>query len=86
MNAAPAVLFAATPKLVKGVVTVTAAASDQHGIAKVQLFAAGHLVATDTTAPYAMSWKATGSGVVPLQLRAYDRAGNVAVTARGVHL
>lgn len=82
----PSVLFAATPKAVRGVVTVTAAASDQHGVARVQLYAAGRLVGTDTTAPYSLSWKATGSGVVPLQLRAYDRAGNVAVTARGVHV
>jgi thermitase len=82
----PTVVFAATPKAVRGVVTVSAAASDQHGVARVQLYAAGRLVGTDTTAPYSLSWKATGSGLVPLQLRAYDRAGNVAVTARGVHL
>jgi hypothetical protein len=83
---APSVVFAAAPKAVRGVVTISAAASDQHGIARVQLYAAGRLVGTDTTAPYSLSWKATGSGLVPLQLRAYDRAGNVAVTARGVRL
>ena len=83
---APSVVFATTPKAVRGVVTVSAAAADQHGIARVQLYAAGRLVGTDTTAPYSLSWRATGSGLVPLQLRAYDRAGNVARTARGVRL
>ncbi len=83
---APSVVFAGSPKAVHGVVTVSAAAADQHGIARVQLYAAGRLVATDATAPYSLSWKATGSGLVPLQLSAYDRAGNVAVTARGVRL
>jgi thermitase len=83
---APSLAFTATPKTVRGVVTVSAAAADQHGVARVQLYAAGRLVATDTTAPYSLSWRATGSGLVPLQLRAYDRAGNVAVTARGVHV
>jgi thermitase len=83
---APTVVFAATPRASKGVVTATVAASDQHGVARVQFFAAGRLVATDTTAPYSLAWKATAKGLVALQVRAYDRAGNVAATARGVHV
>jgi len=80
----PSVLFAATPSVARGQVTVTAAAADQHGVARVQLYAGGRLVATDTTAPYALSWKATSSGAVPLELRAYDRAGNLAAARRSV--
>jgi thermitase len=83
---APSIVFAGTPKAVRGVVTIAAAAADQHGIARVELYAGGRLVGTDTVAPYSIAWKATGSGLVPLQLRAYDRAGNMAVTARGVHV
>jgi hypothetical protein len=83
---APSIVFAATPKVSRGVVTATVAVSDQHGVAKVQFYAAGRLVATDTTAPYALSWKATTKGLVALQVRAYDRAGNAAGTARGVRI
>jgi thermitase len=83
---APTLVFAATPRVSKGVVTATVAASDQHGVARVQFYAAGHLVATDTAAPYSLSWKANVKGLVALQVRAYDRAGNVAATARGVHV
>jgi subtilisin family serine protease len=82
----PTLVFATTPRSVGGVVTATVAASDQHGVAKVQFYAAGRLVATDTTAPYSLSWKATTRGSVALQVRAYDRAGNAAGTARGVRI
>jgi thermitase len=83
---APTIVFTAVPKVSGGVVTMALAAADQHGVAKVQLYANGHLVATDTTAPYSFSWKATTRGLVALQIRAYDRAGNVAGTARGVRV
>ena len=83
---APAVVFASSPRVRNGVVTATVAASDQHGVAGVRFYAGGRLVATDTTAPYSLAWKATAKGLVPLQVRAYDRAGNVASTARGVHV
>jgi thermitase len=83
---APAVVFAATPRLKSGVVTATVAASDQHGVARVQFYAGGRLVATDTTAPYSFAWKANIKGLVAIQARAYDRAGNAAGTARGVRI
>jgi thermitase len=83
---APALVFAAVPHVTRGIVTATVAASDQHGVAKVQFYAGGRLVATDTTAPYSLSWKATAKGLVALQVRAYDRAGNAAGTARGVKI
>jgi thermitase len=82
----PSLVFASAPRSVKGIVTATVAASDQHGVARVQFYAAGRLVATDTTAPYSLSWKSDTRGLVALQVRAYDRAGNAAGTARGVHI
>jgi subtilisin family serine protease len=81
----PAVAFGSTPARARGVVTVTAAAADQRGVARVQLYAAGRLVGTDTAAPYAFRWQsAPRTGVVPLEVRAYDRAGNVASVRRTV--
>nr|WP_296065537.1 S8 family serine peptidase [uncultured Actinoplanes sp.] len=81
----PAVIFGATPALARGRVTITAAAADQHGIAKVQLFVAGRLIATDTSAPYAMPWQTAGlSAAVPVEVRAYDRAGNTTSVRRYV--
>jgi thermitase len=81
----PSVLFGSASTLVRGRVTVPAAAADQHGVGRVQLYAGGRLVATDTTAPYVLSWQSAGvNAVVPLELRAYDRAGNVATARRYV--
>jgi subtilisin family serine protease len=81
----PAVAFVAVPAILRGRVTITAAAADQHGVAKVQLYAAGKLVATDTTAPYALTWQTPAKGAtVRLELRAYDRAGNVTSVRRDV--
>jgi subtilisin family serine protease len=81
----PAVAFAATPSLARGVVTVTGAAADQRGVARVQLYAGGRLVGTDSVVPYSFRWQsAPRTGVLPLELRAYDRAGNVAVVRRTV--
>lgn len=83
---APSIVFTATPRATGGVVRAAVAASDQHGVARVRFYVAGRLVATDTTAPYSFAWKATGKGLVAIQVRAYDRAGNVAGTARGVRV
>ncbi|WP_250028556.1 S8 family serine peptidase [Paractinoplanes maris] len=81
----PAVAFGAVGALVRGRVTITAAAADQHGVARVQLYAGGRLIGTDTTAPYSFAWQsAPGTATVPLELRAYDRRGNLAVVRRSV--
>ena len=82
---APAVAYGKVGSVLRGRVTIIAAAADQHGVAKVQLYAAGRLVATDTTAPYALTWQtAPRTGTVGLELRAYDRAGNVTSVRRTV--
>lgn len=60
-------------------VTLTASASDNIGVAKVEFYANGTLVGTDTTAPYSITWStsgiATGSSRT-LTAKAYDAAGN----------
>ncbi|MCU7723313.1 S8 family serine peptidase [Actinoplanes sp. KI2] len=81
----PVLAFGATPAQARGVVTVTAAAADQHGVSRVELYAGGKLIGTDVSAPYTFRWQsAPRNGVVPLDLRAYDRAGNLTQTRRYV--
>ncbi|GAA3911138.1 S8 family serine peptidase [Actinoplanes auranticolor] len=71
--------------LVRGTVTVAARATDDIGIAKVQLLADGVVVGTDRVAPYSFSWKTSGRGkAVTLGLRTYDRGGNIAAATRRV--
>jgi len=83
----PAVALGATPARARGVVTLSVAASDQHGVARVQVYAGGRLIGTDVTAPYAFRWRTTpASGVVRLEVRAYDRAGNVTALRRYVRV
>jgi hypothetical protein len=71
--------------LVRGTVRVSARATDDLGVAKVELLADGVVVGTDRVAPYAFSWRTSGRGeTVRLGLRAYDRGGNVANATRTV--
>ncbi len=87
-NAAPTVSFrspGATARVGR-TVTVQADAADAIRVAKVQLLARGAVVATDTAAPWSLSWRSTGNGSTPLTLRAYDGAGHVAAAARTVTL
>ncbi|BAL85580.1 hypothetical protein AMIS_3600 [Actinoplanes missouriensis 431] len=66
---------------VKGTVKITAAASDKNGVAKVQLLVNGKVVATDSKAAYQFSLNTKKYGKkIKIQLRAYDRAGNVTTT------
>lgn len=62
-----------------GVVTVSATASDNVGVTKVELYVDGALAGTDTAAPYTFSWDTTkvASGSHSLMVKAYDAAGNV---------
>jgi subtilisin family serine protease len=64
---------------VSGTVTVSAAATDDVGVAQVALYVDGVLKATDTAAPWAFSWSTAGlSGTHSLVARAADAAGNAA--------
>jgi hypothetical protein len=64
---------------VSSVVSVTAAASDNVGVTRVEFWLDGVLKATDTSSPYAWSWDtATATnGSHSLQSKAYDAANNV---------
>ncbi len=68
----------AAASTVSGTVQMTASASDDVGVAKVEFLVGGTVVATDTTAPYAASWDSTmvANGQVQLAARATDAAGN----------
>jgi hypothetical protein len=63
-----------------GIVPVSVSASDNVGVTKVQLYAGGVLVGTDSTAPYGFSWDTTAiaNATYGLVAKAYDLAGNVA--------
>ena len=63
---------------VSGTVTVSANASDNVGVSRVELYVDGSLLSTDTSSPYAFSWNTAtaANGGHSLQTRAYDAAGN----------
>lgn len=61
-----------------GSVTLTATAADRNGVARVQLLVNGKVVGTDTKAAYRFTLNPKKYGKkFTVQLRAYDRAGNV---------
>jgi thermitase len=67
----------------KGLVPIDAAASDNVGVARVELYANGALVATDISAPYGfvLDTSSLPNGATALLTRAYDTAGNVATSS-----
>ena len=67
-----------TGATVSGTSTVTASATDNVGVTKVEFSLDGALTATDTTSPYNWSWSTTTStnGAHTLLSKAYDAAGN----------
>lgn len=68
---------------VSGVVTISASASDDVGVTKVEFYVDGALSSTDTTSPYGASWTTTAvaNGSHALTAKAYDAAGNVGTSA-----
>ncbi|KUL26333.1 Ig-like domain-containing protein [Actinoplanes awajinensis] len=84
-NTRPTLAIIAAPKSgarVKGTVRVSAKATDRNGVARVELLINGKVVARDATAGYrfAVATKKYGKKF-RVQLRAYDRAGNVTTTS-----
>jgi Bacterial Ig domain len=65
-------------------VALSASASDNVGVSKVEFYVDGSLLATDTASPYAATWDSTKStlGTHVLTARAYDQAGNSTVSAQ----
>ena len=68
---------------VSGTTNVTASASDNVGVTRVEFFLDGALQSTDTTSPYAWSWNTAGTsnGAHSLTSKAYDAANNVGTSA-----
>ncbi|WP_395408088.1 S8 family serine peptidase [Pseudoduganella sp. UC29_106] len=65
---------------VSGIVVVNVNASDNVGVARVELQVNNTVVATDTSGPFSFSWDSNGvaNGMNSLVAVAYDAAGNVA--------
>jgi glucose/arabinose dehydrogenase len=73
----------------KANLTITATASDNAGVTRVEFLVNGGLQCTDTSAPYSCNWRVPGAAnkTYQLQARAFDLAGNsgaasIQVTAR----
>ena len=69
----------ATNSTISGTVSVTASASDNVGVSKVEFYLNGVLKTTDTSTPYLYSLNTATltSGTYTLMAKAYDAAGNV---------
>ncbi|MFC3386615.1 Ig-like domain-containing protein [Couchioplanes azureus] len=85
-NTAPSVSLTQAPRNKARVTkkfTVAAKATDRFGIARVQLLVNGKVVATDGKAAYRFTVNPKKYGKkFTVQLRAYDKAGNVKTTAK----
>jgi Bacterial Ig domain len=68
---------------VSGTVTITASASDNVGVTKVEIYIDSALATTLTTSPYNFSWNTTtvANGSHSIFSKAYDAAGNVGTSA-----
>ncbi|QRK05921.1 S8 family serine peptidase [Archangium violaceum] len=68
---------------VSGTTTISASASDNVGVSKVEFYAGSSLLGTDTSSPYGLDWNTTtvADGTYSLTTKAYDAAGNVATSS-----
>ncbi|WNG38700.1 S8 family serine peptidase [Archangium violaceum] len=68
---------------VSGTTTVSAEASDNVGVSKVEFYLGANIIDVDTTAPYSVSWNTTGlpNGNHSLTAKAYDAANNVSTSS-----
>ena len=64
---------------VKGTVTINAAASDNVGVSRVELYINGVLYASSNVSPFSFSWDTTTlpDSIYSIAVKAYDAAGNV---------
>lgn len=67
-------------------VTLSANATDNVGVGRVEFFAGGNRVGTDTSAPYSLTWDSSSvaDGRTSVTARAFDAAGNQATSVRDV--
>ncbi|HVE85548.1 MAG TPA: Ig-like domain-containing protein, partial [Myxococcales bacterium] len=68
---------------VSGTVTISASASDNVGVSRVEFYVDGGLLSSDTTSPYSASWNtaAASNGAHTLTAKAFDAAGNNTTSA-----
>ncbi|RJS20689.1 serine protease [Corallococcus sp. H22C18031201] len=69
--------------VLSGTSTVSATASDNVGVSRVEFYAGTTLLGTDSTAPYAVDWNtaSVANGAYVLTAKAYDAAGNVGTSS-----
>ncbi len=79
----PTVTLANPGSTLSGTISLSATASDNVGVTKVEFYVDGTLLTSDTTSPYTASWNTTNvsNGSHTLQAKAYDAAGNVGTSA-----
>jgi hypothetical protein len=67
-----------TAASISGSVTISANASDDTGVTRVEFSVDGSLIATDNAAPYSTTWNAEASplGLHSITVKAFDAAGN----------
>ncbi|HEX9024116.1 MAG TPA: S8 family serine peptidase [Geobacteraceae bacterium] len=72
------ITYPASGATVSGAVQVSVSATDNVGVAKVELYVNGALLATDSAAPFSFYWDTTqvAGGAYDLYAIAYDAAGN----------
>jgi hypothetical protein len=77
------IMSPATGATVAGTITISASASDDLTVTKVEFYVDSTLLATSITAPYAASWNTTSfpNGTHSLITKAYDPGGNVGTSA-----
>ncbi|HYH94880.1 Ig-like domain-containing protein, partial [Hyalangium sp.] len=79
-NTAPGVLLTAPAagSLLEGTVNLEATATDPHGVSRVEFYDGTLLLATDTSAPYSLSWdtRSAANGSHTLKAKAFDSLGN----------
>jgi hypothetical protein len=75
-----------TGSTVSKTVNVTATATDNIRVSKVEFYLNGVLIATDTTAPYSFTWDTTTAinGSYTLAATAYDNGGNSGISPNAV--
>jgi hypothetical protein len=67
-----------TGATVSGTITISATASDDVGVTKVEFYVDSTLITMSTTAPYGATWdtRSVPNGPHTLSTKAYDAAGN----------